>query len=324
MSEYRTDPFTGRWVLLADERSRRPLPVSPPTRLPPGSPHDCPFCPGNEDQTGGPIVERGDVRVVANRFPALRVEASGEPFGTPLHRGHTGLGAHEVVIETSRHDRPFADLDDDALYDVLSIWRDRVADLFRDERLNHVLVYKNHEAAAGASLPHPHSQVTASPFVAPIAAEELRRSTDHHESEGRCLRCDVLAEVTRTRERVVLERGPILAVAPFAARVPFETTLATAGHQARFEHADEGTLRAMASTLGTTLRRIRVALADPAYTLTLHTAPRGAAVEATHWHLNVVPRLVPLAGFEWGTGTYINPTRPEEAAKALRALSDVI
>jgi len=324
VSELRTDPFTGHWVVVADERARRPLPAAPPARLAPGSPEDCPFCPGNEGRTGPVIARRGDVRVVANRFPALAVEASGEPFGAPPATGWTGLGAHEVVIEMPRHDAVFADLPDDDLFDVLDAWRGRVEDLLRDRRLHHVLVYKNHEAAAGATLAHPHSQVVATPLAPPLPALAASRGRAHHASTGRCLRCDVLAEAGRTGARVVAERESVVAVAPFAARVPFETTITPAGHAPRFEHADDGLLRAAASLLGTVLRRVRVALDDPAYTLVLHTASRHAEPGASHWHLDVVPRLVPLAGFEWGGGTFINPTRPEDAAAALRALSDVV
>ncbi len=323
MSELRTDPFTGRWVVVADERARRPLPLAPPPRLPRVAPEDCPFCPGNEARTGPVIARHEGVRVVANRFPALAVEASGEPFGAAVVQGRTGLGAHEVVIETADHDAAFADLSDDALFAVLAAWRQRVGDLLRDARLAHVLVYKNHEAAAGATLAHPHSQVVATPMVPPLPDAMARRAEAHHAGTGRCLRCDAVAEARRTGARVVGERGGVLAVAPFAARVPFETTITPVAHAPRFEHADDDALRGCASLLGTVLRRIRVALDDPAYTLVVQTAPRGADAGASHWHLDVVPRLVPLAGFEWGAGTYINPTRPEDSAASLRALSDV-
>ena len=139
MSELRTDPFTGRWVVIADERSRRPLPVAPPPRLPLGDPADCPFCAGNEARTGPAITEHTSgehrVRVVANRYPALRVEESGATFGVPPVEGRTGLGAHEVVIETKAHDGVFADLPDEALTGVLLAWRHRAEDLLRDQRL---------------------------------------------------------------------------------------------------------------------------------------------------------------------------------------------
>jgi UDPglucose--hexose-1-phosphate uridylyltransferase len=327
MSELRTDPFTGRWVVIADERSRRPLPVAPPARLPPSDPADCPFCPGNEARTGPAIAERGHgehrVRVVANRYPALRVEESGAVFGVPPVEGRTGLGAHEVVIETPTHDAVFADLPDAALASVLAAWRQRTDDLLHDVRLNHVLIYKNHEAAAGATLSHPHSQVVATPIVPPLPALKYARAEEHHAESGRCLYCDVLAEETRTGDRVVAERGRVLCVAPFASRVPFELMLLPSAHSARFERSSDEDLSDLASLLGTMLRRLRVSLEDPAYTLVLHTAARDTPDAAFHWHLEIVPRLVPLAGFEWGTGTYINPTRPEEAAAALRALVDV-
>ena len=152
---------------------------------------------------------------------------------------------------------------------------------------------------------------------------ELASSLRHLEGTDRCLHCDVIAAETRTGSRVVGSRGGVVALAPFASRVPFELMLAPAAHEARFEHAHDDVVRGCAELLGRMLRRLRVALEDPAYTLVLHSAPRGTSPEAFHWHLEVIPRLVPLAGFEWGTGAYINPTRPEEAAAAMRALADV-
>jgi UDPglucose--hexose-1-phosphate uridylyltransferase len=327
MSEYRTDPFTGRWVVIADERSRRPMPVVAPQRLPRGTPSACPFCPGNETLTGKTVHEEPaaghGARVVANRYPALRVEESGSRFGAPPRDGRTGLGAHEVVVETPDHEVDFMDLPDEARLAVFRAWRHRARDLLRDLRLGHVIVYKNHEVAAGATLPHAHSQVVATPTPGPRPALEFSRAEEHHRRTGRCLRCDVLADETEAGPRLVATRGRVTAVAPYAARVPFETTITPRGHEGRFEETSDRTLTDLAGLVGTVLRRIRVALDDPAYTLVLHTAARDTSGDSFHWYLEVVPRLVPAAGFEWGTGTFINPTRPEDAAAALRALVDV-
>jgi UDPglucose--hexose-1-phosphate uridylyltransferase len=329
MPELRKDPVVGRWVIIATERARRPSdfvtePVRPRATT-------CAFCEGREEQTppevlaGRPPESRPNTpgwtyRVVPNKFPALRIEGELEPSGEGLFDRMNGVGAHEVVIETPRHDASMAGLSVDAVTDVLLAYRERMVDLKKDPRFAYVLVFKNHGEAAGASLEHPHSQLIATPIIPIMVSEELAGSAQYYDLKERCVWCDMVRQERRGRGRLVLESPEFVALAPFAPRFPFETWILPTRHRAAFEESTEEELRGVAETLGEVLRRMDQVLGEPPFNFMLHTAPfREAQLESFHWHLEVIPKLTRVAGFEWGSGFFINPVPPEAAAEALRA-----
>lgn len=328
MPELRKDPVVDRWVIMAPERADRPqawLRRRGGTGLDEDDdPAHCPFCPGNESMTPPEIYAhregaRWDVRVVPNRYPALRTEIP------PGRRGHgpfdqiNGTGAHEVVIETPEHGRSLAQLPPDALVEVLAAWQVRMRDLARDERLRCALVFKNAGAAAGATLSHAHSQLIALPTVPTELQQELEAARAHWDRKQRCVYCDLLDHELDAKERVVHRGERFASLAPWASRSPFETWIFPRAHQSRFEHLEEADLAAFAAELGLLLRKIDVALEQPALNLFLHTAPlRDPELPWYHWHLTVKPVVTSVGGFEWGSGWFINPTPPEEAASFLR------
>jgi len=328
MPELRKDPIVGRWVIISTERARRPSDfASEPVRLAGG---DCPFCPGSEELTppeilafrpsGSPPNTPGwSLRVVPNKFPALRIEGDIEPSGEGPFDRMNGVGAHEVVIETTDHLASLSTLPVERVADVLLAYRERLADLKKDPRFEYVLVFKNHGEAAGASLEHPHSQLIATPIIPVMVEEELAGAARYYERKERCVWCDVLRHERRGRRRLVAEADGFVAVAPFAPRFPFETWILPARHRSAFEESGVEELRGLATLLGDFLRRMSRVLRDPPYNFMLHTAPlRDSALEHFHWHLEVIPKLTRVAGFEWGSGFFINPVPPEDAAAALR------
>lgn len=332
-SELRKDPIVGRWVILAPERSERPRDyeeASPPRRE-----RTCPFCPGNEDETTPEVLayrEPGTaadapgwrLRVVPNKYPALRL-------ATPLERRDEGLidtvsgfGAHEVVVETPHHDRSLADLEVEAVADVLRSFRERVQELARDQRLRYVLVFENRGAAAGATLEHPHAQIIATPILPKRVHEEMEGALRYYESHERCVFCDIVEQERRAGERgrLVSETEGFLVLEPYAPRFPYETWILPGDHETSFEKSSDGRVAALARALRGTLRRLDRALDRPAYNYVLHTAPcRSPRLEHYHWHLEIMPMVSRIAGFEWGTGFYINHVPPEEAARRLRRAS---
>lgn len=331
MSDLRKDPVVGRWVIIAGARGRRPTDFGPePTRPRMAS---CVFCAGHEDKTPPEILAgraAGDLpngpgwsyRVVPNKFPALRIEGDLEPTGEGPFDRMNGIGAHEVVIESPEHDAALATMSVDAVADVLLAFRERLLDLKKDTRFDYVLVFKNHGEAAGASLEHPHSQLIATPIIPIMVSEELTGSGKYYEMKERCVWCDILREERRSRRRLVLDAGGFVALAPFAPRFPFETWLLPARHCSAFEESGVDELRALAVMLGDFLRRMNRALNDPPYNFMLHSAPlKEPALEHFHWHLEVIPKLTKVAGFEWGSGFFINPVAPEDAAATLREAS---
>lgn len=329
-TEIRTDPITGRSVAIdIGPVTRRDDFELGPVRVE-DAPSACPLCEGREADAGpeilawregGPANVPGwSVRVVANRHPILRIEGGTGVRSQGLFELRDGAGAHEVVIETPIHDQPLHTLDADRLWRVLWAWRTRIQDLKRDSRFASVVVFKNHGRAAGARLDHSHSQLTAFPFLPPALADKLRGSARHLSKTGRCIFCDLIAEDIKDGRRIISDHDAVLAVAPFASRVPFETWLMPRAHAPRFEAATDETLAVLATTLKTVMARIDWALERPACNLVLHTAPlSGEADAAFHWHLEILPRVTRYSGLEWGSGMHRNPVSPEQAAEVLRS-----
>ena len=328
-TEIRRDPITGRTVVIdrADFKRRDDFDLEP-ARLD-DVPPACPLCEGREAEAGpeilawregGPANVPGwSVRVVANRNPQLRIEGSMEIRSDGLFESRDGLGAHEVIVETPLHDQPLHALDPEQLWRVLWAWRTRMQDLQRDSRFTSIVIFKNHGRAAGARLDHAHSQLTAYPVIPAALAEKVHGGSRHHDATGRCIFCDVMAEEARDGRRVVAGSDAIIAFAPFASRVPFETWLMPRDHAPRFEDTSDASLKSLAEGIRTVMAGIDWALERPAYNVVLHSAPlTGEADHAFHWHLEILPRVTRYSGQEWGSGMHRNPVAPEAAAKILR------
>lgn len=308
-------------------------------------PEPCPFCEGHEDQTppeisairaagSAPNGPGWGLRVIPNRYPALAIEGQPDRRGVGVYDRMHGIGAHEVIIESPRHEVELADQPVEHLVAIVKTWRDRVADLMRDSRFKYVLLFKNQGAAAGATLVHPHTQIIATPVTPRTVAVELDASRAHHEIKERCLYCDVIAQELEDGRRLVHVTDDFIAFAPYASRFPFELALAPRRHMHEFGHIPDALLAPFALALTNVLKRLATALRNPPYNFVLHTAPntnvtpRRASHFTTlecdwHWHVEILPRLTRVAGFEWGTGFHINPTAPEIAAPFLRDLEVV-
>jgi UDPglucose--hexose-1-phosphate uridylyltransferase len=331
LPELRRDPVTGRWVIISTDRQKRPNDFRFERAAILGR-EQCPFCPGREALTPPEVLayrQNGDgangpgwdVRVVPNKFPALQVEGNLDRVGDGMFDRMNGIGAHEVIIETPHHDRTLAAMSEAEIERVLSAYRERTLDLKRDVRLRYVLVFKNHGAAAGATLEHTHSQLIALPIVPDFVREEIDGARKHFAVKERCVFCDIVHEDSADERRVILENADVVALAPYAPRFPFETWILPKQHGARFEDAPRHQYEGLAKILKALLQRMDRALESPAFNLIVHTAPFSEEVaEVYHWHLEIIPKLSRVAGFEWGTGFYINPTPPEEAARVLRSV----
>ena len=331
-TEIRTDPVTGRMVAIdLGEFKRRSDFDLEPVRLE-DAPAECPLCEGREADAGqeilawregGPANMPGwSVRVVPNRHPMLRIEGRLDVKADGMFESREGLGAHEVIVETPIHDQPLHMLDADRLWRVLWAWRTRIQDLKRDTRFVSAAVFKNHGRAAGARLDHAHSQLAAFPVIPPALSDKLRGAARHFAKTGRCIFCDVIAQELEDTRRIICDQDGIVAIAPYASRVPFEALLMPRDHSPRFEDATDTTLEVLATTFKSVMAKIDWALERPAYNLALHTAPlSGDADTAFHWHLEILPRVTRFSGLEWGSGMFRNPVSPEEAAQVLRARS---
>ena len=335
MPELRKDPVVGRWVIISTERSRRPTNFSPTAQQKSGG--FCPFDPGNEDKTppevyairpapGAPNSPGWRVRVVPNKFPALQIEGSLERRGEGLYDRMNGVGAHEVIIESPDHTVELADLPPEHIRDVLLAYRERIIDLSQDKRLRYVLIFKNHGAAAGATLEHTHSQLIATPVIPRFVQEELEGGRRYYDLKERCVFCDIIHQESDAENgrRVVSTTDGFVALEPFAPRFPFETWILPRRHDASFQSTPEPDVEylELATLLRDTLRGLNRALDRPPYNFVIHTAPvSDGDLEYYHWHLEIMPNLTRVAGFEMGSGFHINPTPPEDAAQFLREIA---
>lgn len=274
-------------------------------------------------QGGGPNDPNWTLRVVPNKFPALRIEGDLGKAADGIYDRMHGIGAHEVVIESERHDVDLFDLPEKRFEDVLWAYRDRLVDLRKDNRFKSVIIFKNHGAAAGASLAHSHSQLIALPVIPKRVMEEMNGCREYYRFRDRCLFCDIVVQEMDQKVRIVEETGEFLAFSPYAPRFPFETWIVPKRHQCAYEMIEGDQAKALAAVFRRTLRRLNLALENPPFNFIVHSAPfQERAADFFHWHIEIMPKLTKVAGFEWGSGFYINPTPPEESAKYLRELPE--
>lgn len=331
MSELRKDPIVGRWVIIAPERADRPQSLEEPELDPLAND---PFLEGREDITTPEIYVVRDpgtrpngpgwkLRVISNKYPALGIHGDLECRGEGMYDIMNGVGAHEVIIECPHAESNLSQLPPEQIREILLAYQARLNDLKRDTRLVHALIFKNKGARAGASLPHAHSQLIVTPIVPITIQEELDGALNYFNYRGRCIFHDMLTQERSTGKRVIVETSQFLVFCPFASRFPFETWIVPKNHRSHYEKASRAEIDELGEVLKKTLRKLEVGLEDPAYNYIIHSAPLNVGdLPHYRWHIEIFPRLAGIAGFEWGSGFYINPVPPEEAAEFLRDARD--
>jgi len=329
LPEIRQDPTTREWVIIASNRLKRPRDFVKRKRersLPPYEP-SCPFCRGNEHLTSEEILrypaEEGSgwrVRVITNKYPALVSQGSTQQreevgFFTKIN----GVGAHDVIVESPVHNRFIHLMEDQEVKELLMVYQERYKQLSRDPKVKLITIFKNHGEAAGTSLIHPHSQLVATPIVSAKLRRQFEVATAYHNDSGRCLYQDIIDHELRVGERIVMETEEFVVFHPFASRMPFETWIMPKKRQTSFGNVPTKDLAYLAQVLRVTLLKLYLSLKDPDFNYTIHTAPLGDESKDYYlWHIRIVPRLTSIAGFEIGSGMYINTTFPEETADFIR------
>lgn len=341
MPQLRKDPIIGRWVIIATERAKRPgdFAVMPNKEEWKGP---CPFCEGHEDKTSPEIyaIRRHagkangpgwDVRVVPSLTPILKIEGGMNRHGVGMYDAMSGIGAHEIIIETPKHITNTAQLAVGQVENVLNAYIARTKDLENDKRFKYVLVFKNYGRAAGGSkINHARSKLIATPVNPKRVKEELAGARKYFEYKERCIFCDIINQELNDGVRVVAEVDGFVVLSPFAARFPFELWILPKRHSCDFYKLGKEEVSKLAAVLKMTLCKLSKSLNDPPYNYVIHTAPfRDISKpgywktidQDYHWHIEIMPRLTHVAGFEWGTGCYINPTPPEDAVTFLNSVT---
>lgn len=328
MPELRKDPILGRWIIISKERGKRPTDFIIDKSASKGG--FCPLCPGNENTTPPEVLCYGrnssepntpgwSLRVVPNKYPALVIEGDLGKEGEGLYDKMNGIGAHEVLVESPNHDEAMISLPPERMIQVFLAFRDRLNDLSHDKRFRYVMVFKNYGRAAGASLEHSHAQLVALPILPRMIVSELAGSLSYYKYKDRCVFCDIIRQEINQDIRVVCQNDLFITITPYAPRSPFEMWILPKRHSSSYVSMDEPSFHALTDIFSESLRRLDKCFPDVPYNFVLHTSPlRSQPLEHFHWHFEIMPKLTMIAGFEWGSGFYINPTPPEDAARYLK------
>lgn len=338
MSELRFDPLKRKWTVIAPERAHRPSDLTKKVEILDNK-EDCPFCPGHEAATTKEILrfngeDNGDwsLRVVPNKYPAFRIEGDLKREGYGTFDIVSGIGAHEVVIETPQHNLSLTDYSSKILYNLFNAFKLRIVDLRQDIRFRYIFAFKNYGFNAGATLIHPHSQIIAMPVIPDLVVSMLRSAKAYFEQKERCLVCDIIAMEYRSYDRIILENRDFVAICPFASFSPFETRIYPIKHSHDFTTLNSNELMGLSNIVKEIFTRLDNSLNKPDINMVIHTSPPlnkrpshpeywNSIFYDYHWFLEIIPRISGYAGFEWATGFNINMVEPEEAAKFLKLVS---
>lgn len=336
MSELRQDVTTGEWVVFATERAKRPHDFTPSSFARKGPPpqEQCPFCPGREEMTPPEVArlpgrsqkEAWSVRVVPNRFAAL------SPEGKPHHGlrdGHfpwmSGSGAHEVVIETPVHDISPAQMSEEDMIAVFMVYRGRYRALQKLPGVKAIVIFKNHGERAGTSLAHPHSQIIASPVEPPLVRRKLEVARQYFVDSKSSLYRDLVRWEVERGDRVLFRSEGFTAFHPHASRWPFETWICSSeGAPPCFGRASDQAIAQAALSTRRAIKMLYAGLGEVPFNYVIFTLPiEEESAPWFSWHIQIVPRLTTPAGFELGSGMYINTALPEQTAAFLRDAAGV-
>ncbi len=331
MGELRRDPVVGRWVIVDTDKPKKPEDFKYEQAVPEGG--LCPFCYGNEFMTPPEISCFRDpgtsansagwqVRVVANKFPALEIEGELDRRGLGIYDMSNGIGAHEVIIESPYHNKDIPELLEPEIESYLKMCCVRLNDLKKDSRFKYIMVFRNYGSPAGATLEHPHTQLIALPMVPKNTLEEIHGARDYYNYRERCIFCDIMRQEINDKERIVLENKYFISFCPFVSRFPFGVMIMPKQHSGYFSHLSAYEILALAQILKDTLTKLKKVFVNLSYNYIIHSAPINGEteVEYYHWHIEIMPKLMQVAGFEWGTGFYLDPTSPELAAQYLKSV----
>lgn len=329
MTELRHNLITRNWVIIASDRAKRPHEFAQTEKTKivlPSYREDCPFCLGNEHLTGPEsyrLTENNTwkVRAVPNKYPALSPEGERVRNIDGIFRSLSGVGFHEVIIEHPRHDLTIALMEVADVANILRVYRQRYSEIRKDSRVQTIIIFKNHGSSAGTSLEHPHSQLAATPIVPDQLRVRIQEAMRHFDDMDECLFCRTLTSELAAGERIIFESKHFVAFIPYAALTPFHTWIYPRQHLSSFEDITDEEIADLASNLKTVLAKFYYGLNDPDYNYNIRSIPTDEQrTDYFHWYISITPRVSLVAGFELGSGMYINTGVPEESAAFLRSV----
>ena len=327
MSELRYNIINREWVVIATERAKRPLDFKKPQKeIKPLPVHrdDCPFCPGNEGDRSDETFCLGDckdwkVRSIYNKFPAFSPKEKLERVNNGIYHSIKGYGIAEVIIENPRHNAVTALMTDEEVENIIKAYKSRYISIRKQKGIEAVTIFRNHGPGAGTSLEHPHSQLIATPIVPPQIRNRIESAVGFFDSTGKCIFCAMLEEELAAKERLVLESDKFVSFLPYAGAAPFVTWIFPRRHMSAFSDIDDAEIKDLAAILKNTLAKLYFGLNNPDFNYTIRSIPlKEDGTQYFHWYISIVPRISHPAGFELGSGIFINASLPEESAEFLR------
>ncbi|HNX75175.1 MAG TPA: galactose-1-phosphate uridylyltransferase [Candidatus Rifleibacterium sp.] len=328
MPQLRKDPVLKQWVIISPERGKRPSDFKR-SEVTPDDPHKCPFCEGNEAKTppetlsfrtSGTLANHKGwwVRVIPDSSPILKPDGDSDREGIGMFDAMNSIGVHEMVIESPNHTTTIQSASIEQVREVIWAYKQRLLEIKKNPRYKHFMIVKN-SGEGVSSFTHSHSHIVATPIIPKRIEEELEGAREYYHYHDRCLFCDIIKQETKEQSRLVFENDNFIVYCPFASRFPFEMEITPRFHQSFFEMLENNQVHSFASALQTALRKLEALLPGQPYNFVLHTSPCSDSYrDFYHWHVELIPKLTKIAGFEWGSGFYINPTPPEDAARMLR------
>lgn len=329
MPQLRKDPVLKQWVIISPERGKRPIDFKFDVEFAEEEKMPCPFCEGNEHLTppetlafrsygSEPNKPGWWVRIVPDLYPILQPVGDSGKEGIGMFDAMNGIGIHEVVIEVPRHDQTLQNVPLEQVRELIWAYKQRLLEIKKNPRFKHFLIVKNSGKGVSSFL-HSHSHIIATPIVPKRIEEEIEGAREYYHYHDRCIFCDILRQEIEENSRVVYLDSEFLVFCPFASRFPFEMFIMPRSHQPFFENIENEHVHGFANALQIALKKLCSLLPEIPYNYILHTSPCSDNYkEFYHWHLEIIPKLTKVAGFEWGSGFYINHVLPENAAKMLK------
>jgi UDPglucose--hexose-1-phosphate uridylyltransferase len=327
MPELRQNVLTREWVIISPERAKRPDEFArkkDSERVLPEYVSDCPFCVGNEHLTLDELFRVPDndgwkIRVISNKFPALSSLGERVRRVDGIYRSMTAVGHHEVIVEHRLHNMTIALMTNDEVAEILRCYRHRYREIKKDSKVEAIILFKNHGEAAGTSVAHPHSQLVATPIVPNQIRSRTEEALRYFDDNGECVCCRTVHDELLAKERLIFQSKSFVAFIPYAALSPFHTWIFPLRHVSSFDEIDDGEIKDLAKCLKTILAKLYYGLNNPDFNYTIRSIPtRELHSEYFHWYFTIVPRVTKTAGFEIGSGMYVNTALPEESAEFLR------
>lgn len=328
MPQLRKDPILKQWVIISPERGKRPSDFKK-VEVALDNAENCPFCVGHESmtppetlafRTAGTAANTPGwwVRIIPDKMPILIPDGDSNREGIGMFDAMNSIGVHEMVIEAPEHNTTISNATATQVKEIIWAYKQRMLELKKNPRYKHLMIVKNSGAGLSA-LSHSHSHIIATPIIPKRIDEELEGAREYYHYHDRCLICDIIKQESKSKSRLVYEDDNFIVFCPFASRFPFEMEIAPKAHLPFFEMMDNTLVPLFANTLQISLKKLETLLPGQPYNYILHTSPCSESYkDFYHWHIEIIPKLTKTAGFEWGSGFYINPTPPEDAAEALR------